>query len=350
MGKKERLQAIEELQAVRGGSVVITYITSTRPNYESLMAMDVIPIFHQHLSRITTARDETRIDLFLSTNGGDGVVPWKLVTLLREYCSELTVIVPYRCFSAGTLACLGADKVIMHPMGMLGPVDPTVANEFNPPHPSIPGRYLGISVEDVASYIQLVKEDVGIRHEDELIMAFNQLSEKIHPLALGNVKRHTLQSEMMGRKLLRTRGPDQLDDHDVDEIVKKLTSQSYFHGHPINRKEAREDIGLSFVTDASEDEASAMWSLYMHYVVDNQLEEAWLPIQEACRIIPPPVPALGGNATQTNIHLPKVRAVSVESTLRSDVYEEEYEITMIRFENGSINADLLPLRQEWLVE
>ncbi len=57
----------------------------------------------------------------------------------------------------------------MHPMGMLGPTDPTVANEFNPPNERIAGQLLGISVEDVRSYIALIKEDVGIGHEDELV-------------------------------------------------------------------------------------------------------------------------------------------------------------------------------------
>ena len=210
MPRTDRLEGIKSLQAERGNSIVITYITSTRPNFESHMAMDVIPIIYRHLSAISTSPKETRIDLLISSNGGDGVVPWKLVTLIREFCSELNVLVPYRAFSAATLTCLGADNVIMHPMGMLGPTDPTVTNEFNPPNPRLPGQLLGISVEDVASYIQLVKEDVGITHEDELIQAFTQLCQNVHPLALGNVKRHTLQSQMMGSKLLRSRTSQEL--------------------------------------------------------------------------------------------------------------------------------------------
>ena len=228
MSRKERVSAIEALQAERGGTVVITYVTSTRPNFESHMAMDVIPIFYEHLTAIETEPADTRIDLFLSSNGGDGVVPWKLVTLIREYCSEFNVLIPHRAFSAATLTCLGADNVIMHPMGMLGPTDPTVTNEFNPPNPRAPGQLLGISVEDVASYFALVKEDVGITHEDELVQAFIQLAEKVHPLSLGNVKRHTAQSQMMGTKLLKSRASNDLQDHDIEEIIRKLTSELFF--------------------------------------------------------------------------------------------------------------------------
>src|SRR5207244_3820629 len=107
-------------------------------------------------------------------------------------------------------------------------------------------RLLGVSVEDVAAYIALVKEDVGITHEDELVQAFNVLSKEVHPLALGTVKRSTSQSRLMGAKLLKSRGKN-MDEHQVDEVIDKLTSKLYFHGHPINRGEARTDLNLDFV-------------------------------------------------------------------------------------------------------
>jgi len=68
----------------------------------------------------------------------------------------------------------------MHPMGMLGPIDPTVTTPFNPTNPENPSERLGISVEDVASYIALVRDDVGIRHEDELVQAFTILAQQVN--------------------------------------------------------------------------------------------------------------------------------------------------------------------------
>ena len=350
MSREERVSAIQALQSERGGTKVLSFVTSTRPNYESHMAMDVIPIIYEHLMRIDTPPSDTKIDLYLSSNGGDGVVPWKLVTLIRDFCSEFTVLVPFRCFSAATLTCLGADSVIMHPMGMLGPTDPTVANEFNPPNPNMPGRVLGISVEDVASYIALVKQDVGIQHEDELIQAFNHLAEKVHPLALGNVKRHTLQSQLMGTKLLKSRVATQLEDHVIEEIIKKLTSESFFHGHPINRKEARTDMGLTFVADATPAVRDRMWDLYKLYVEENRLHDAWLPIQEAISLQPVPRAAAGAPPNIDTAALPTVRAVSVESELRCDVFEEEYEVTISHFDNGLYNGQIGLIRQEWRCE
>lgn len=349
MPRAQRVAAIEELQKRRGGSHVITYITSTRPNAETQMSMDVIPALYRHLQALPKVPDLT-IDLYLHSNGGDGVVPWRIVTLIREFTEDFNVLIPNRAFSAATLTALGARRVLMHPMGMLGPTDPTVTNPFNPPNPSAPGQLLGISVEDVTSYISLVKEDVGIRHEDELIRAFDALTAQVHPLALGNVKRSNLQSRMLAEKLLRRRATDDLGDHAIADIIRKLTSELYFHGHPINRQEAREEVGLAFVDDAPDDVAEAMWDLYHLYETDMLLGEEFLPVQEAITLAPPmPLPAPGA-VTMNEVTFPVLKAAYVESASRCDVYEVEHAAVVVRDHMGNYNANINLLGRGWKVE
>jgi hypothetical protein len=99
-----------------------------------------------------------------------------------------------------------------------------VANVFNPPHPTNPGQPAPISVEDVTAYLKLVKDEVGIQHEDELIQAFIALTDKIHPLALGNVQRSHNQARMMARKLLRQHMAADKEDHEIDQIIDNLKS------------------------------------------------------------------------------------------------------------------------------
>src|SRR6516164_1862744 len=94
----------------------------------------------------------------------------------------------------------------------------------------------------VTAYIALIKEDAGIQHEDELVKAFNRLAKEVHPLALGNVKRSLSQSRMMAQKLLALHMDAANEAHKIDEIVANLTSKSYYHGHPINRREAKDHI------------------------------------------------------------------------------------------------------------
>ena len=353
---KERRALIEAIEKLRG-TTVITYITSTRPGFQTEMALDSVPIFHRHLRKLGKPQKEMRIDLFIHSDGGDGIVPWRLVTLLREYCSELNLLVPHRAFSAATLLALGCDNVVMHPMGNLGPTDATVMHPFNPQDPRDPRRLLGISVEDVSSYISLVKEEVGIRHEDELVQAFGLLAQRVHPLALGNVKRFTSQSRLMGIKLLKKRVAEpRMTDHEIIQIVDSLTSRLYYHGHPIGRTEAVEDLQLSFVKEATSEEAEAMWSLYEAYESEMKLEVEWQYLLEAISKSSPqvpkaPTPAAGpGEVNASTAKLEALTGTIIESRVRSDVRKFEFEATVWRDWTGEFNAKANMVGDRWQTE
>lgn len=359
--RTDRVSLIEALQRARGGSTVVTYVTSTRDNLEAPMAMDATRVIYRHLRALAAQGPIQRLDLFIHSNGGDGTVPWRLVNLIRESAVEFNVLVPHRAFSAATLVAMGADHVILHPMGMLGPIDPTVTTPYNPPNPENPTQRLGISVEDVASYIALVKDDVGIRHEEELVQAFQVLAQQIHPLALGTVKRSTSQSRMLGEKLLRMRkaGPP-MDDHSIAEVVDKLASKLYYHGHPISRGEARDELKLPFVDDAEPAVADAMWSLYEAYETDMELERPFNPIFEALgpTALPlPPSPQMAGpgqfGATQITVQTARLGpyvVASVQSVPRSDRAVTEFDAVLTRDWTGETQIKLGIARSGWEVE
>jgi len=343
MAKAERIALIKQIEAHRK-SKVITYITSTRPNSEVQMAIDCIRKFYEHLIFIKQEdREKITIDLLIVSNGGDGTVPWRLVTLLREYSKEFNVLIPYRAFSAATLTALGADKIYMHPMGMLGPTDPTVANPFNPDDPKNPQQKIGISVEDVTSYIALIREDAGIQHEDELIQAFKILAEKVHPLALGNVKRSLSHSNMMAQKLLSLHMNKATDQHHIDEIAENLTSKLYYHGHPINRKEAKQ-IGLKNISDPDEKLEQLMWNLYSEYEKEIKSDEPFDPAMDFIAAHP----ALAVNASAT--HSVTTKMAFVESTNRTDYVQFKYEIFGTKLANGSHQITANVIERGWKIE
>ncbi len=314
MPKTDRIKLIKQLQKLRGDTDVISYITSTRQGLEIQMAMDSVRKFYDHIKLIGKARDQTKIDLFLHSHGGDGTVPWRLVTLLREHSSRLSVLVPYKAFSAATLTALGADSVVMHPIAMLGPTDPTVANPFNPKDPN--NQPIGISVEDVSAYIALVREDAGINHEDQVVEAFKVLADKIHPLALGNVKRSLSQSRMMAAKLLALHMTKTEDEHKINEIVEKLTSKLFYHGHPINRSEAKEPIGLPTIEEPPTAVEDVMWKLYLDYEAEIKMEQPFDPATEYIAL----------NPTKVSGTTPLITAKLgfIESINRTDVYSLDY--------------------------
>ncbi len=345
LAKPDRVKLINSLQKIRGTNV-ITYITSTRQGLETAMAMDSIRKIYDHLLLIGKSKNETKVDLFLHSNGGDGTVPWRLVTLIREHASKFSVLVPYKAFSAATLTALGADSIVMHPMGMLGPTDPTVANPFNPPDPRNPSQQIGISVEDVTAYIALIKEDAGINHEDELVQAFKILADKVHPLALGNVKRSLSQSRMMAEKLLALHMSKTDDEHKIKEIVDSLTSKLFYHGHPINRREAKDQIELRTVEEPPAKVADLMWKLYLDYEAEIKMEEPFMSALEYTAIHPD-MPPVGGEATP----VATAKVGYIESAKRTDVFSVDYQLHgQPHATTGGVQVNTIYRRQGWTAE
>jgi Serine dehydrogenase proteinase len=347
MAREERAALLAELEKLREGRLTISYVTSTRTNFEMQIADDVLPLFHEHLEA-AVEKAKKGVDLFIHSNGGSGTVPWRIVSLIREYTKSFAVLVPHRAFSAATLIALGADEVVMHRMGCLGPIDPSVANQFNPANPQNPALPIPISVEDVTAYFRLVKDEVGITHEDELVQALVALTEKIHPLALSNVQRSHNQSRLMARKLLHTH-MEAKQEHEIDTIIENLKSNLFFHGHPINRKEAKEDLDLKVEAAPIELERT-MWQLYSEYDAVLKLREPFSALHELdlastqSQRVPqaqtgsPVGAAVQAAASSTiKLRLDKIPGIYVESGLRADVF-----FTDLSLQRTSINTPVGP--------
>ena len=177
----------------------------------------------------------------------------------------------------------------------MGPIDPSVTNDFNPVNPQT-NRQIPISVEDVKAYISFVKSTAGIQHEDEFVKAIEILAGKVHPLALGNVERFISQSRLIARKILTTHMKEE-PPHKIDEIIEMMASKLYFHGHPINRVEAREELGLKVIPNVPNQNLRRRCGSYIS-IMKSEFENRKIfdPLTEifaACAANPPPPPAPG---------------------------------------------------------
>ena len=205
-----------------------------------------------------------KLGVFLYSRGGDTSVPWGLVSMLREYCDEFEVIIPYRAHSAATMIALGADQIVMGRHAQLGPIDPTMTfQEVNPDDPGKP-KTVTIAVEDITSFIKLVKDGVGITDQRELGEAFGALSKYVNPVKLGTINRQQAYIRMVARKLLKSRKkPPQTAE--IERIVEGLVSQTYFHMHTIGRGEAVNDIGIDNIPSIDRTIDDKIWSLFLNY-------------------------------------------------------------------------------------
>ena len=85
------------------------------------MATNALPCLIDQLQEIPADRKE--LDFLIVSYGGDAMVAWRIMSLLRERFSRVSVMVPQSTIARRTLLALGADEIIMHPNGHLGPVD-----------------------------------------------------------------------------------------------------------------------------------------------------------------------------------------------------------------------------------
>ena len=276
MDKKQLIQKIEEAR----GSKVITYLTSDRPGpINARVAMDIIPIISNQLRKVGKI---DKIDLFLYSSGGDTMVPWRLVSMIREYCDKFSVLVPYKAHSAATMISLGADEIVISDLSEISPIDPSTANVFNPADPINPQNRIPISVEDVMAYFDLAKNKFGIKNDEDLAKIFNKFVEsnpQIHPLALGNINRTHNLIRMLAKRLLKSHKTPIKED-EIEKTVDYFTEKLYSHQYFIGRKEAKEDLGLKTVANADEKLSGLMTNLYEEYKKEMELGILWNPENE----------------------------------------------------------------------
>ncbi len=234
---KDRVALYQELEAKRESRVLV-YVTGDRPQLETQISSEVMDFFTHHLDLMG---DVNKISLVLHTLGGNTSAAWSIANLIRSFCKQFEVIVPVKALSAGTLISLGADAIVMTKQASLGPIDPSVHGPLNPPIAGAnPNARFPVSVEAINGYLEFARDAMG--EQADLSALLVNLSNQIHPLVLGDAYRARSQIRMLAKKLL---AKQVTDDSQVEKILEFLCSESGSHDYTINRKEAREALGLN---------------------------------------------------------------------------------------------------------
>jgi hypothetical protein len=240
---QQRLDNYKWIEKDRGSKLIV-YFTGDRQGMETQIAADVLEYFSEQLDKIGKV---DKISLLLYTRGGDTMAAYSLVNLIRQFCKEFEIIIPSKARSSGTIISLGADRIIMTKQATLGPIDPSLNSPLNPQNPQLPNNpqaRIPVSVESIQGFFDLAKNELKLNNESNLKDVLLNLSEKVHPLVLGNVYRSRTQIQMVARKLLQKQlGADKGEK--IDKIISFLCSDSGSHDYAIYRNEARDELGLS---------------------------------------------------------------------------------------------------------
>jgi hypothetical protein len=264
--RDKRLDIIRALEG-KLRSKFLVYFTADSPIIGGIVSEDaIIPMF-DHLRAMGK---QNRIVLYLYSPGGQMETPWKLVNMLREFCEELHVVVPYKAYSAATMICMGTDKIHMTSKSELGPIDPALQVNPMAGKDEAALRLRDLGVEDIAGYLTFIRERAKLTDQAAVSAAVTSLAVHLTPPLLGRIERVYSHIRLVARNLLSLHKPP-MEDRQISAISEALIEKIYVHGHGIGRKEAKE-IGLdvAFADGPTED---LVWSLYLEYEDEFKLRE-----------------------------------------------------------------------------
>ena len=185
--------------------------------------------------------------LVLATLGGDPHAGFRLARALRHNYSQLHVLVPGLCKSAGTLVVTGATELIIADTGELGPLDVQVAKrdevfEFGS----------GLDIMQACNYLQsqaltayrdyLIEMRMGAGMSTKMAaeiaaslvgQLYSPVAAQVDPLRLGEMYRAMQIAHAYGERL------NEYNDNLKAGALEDLVSGYPAHGFVIDRREAK---------------------------------------------------------------------------------------------------------------
>jgi ClpP class serine protease len=209
--ERRRLSALEAIQGARG-TRVITLIH--REESVSLLGIPVtkyigIDDAEAVLRAIRLTPADKPIDIILHTPGGLVLAASQIAHAVQKHKGKITVFVPHYAMSGGTLIALAADKIIMDPNAVLGPVDPQIGD--------LPA----------ASIIRAVEMKTPQKVDDRTLILADISAKAINQVA-------TLVAELVGKRM---------PEKEANELAALITTGQFTHDFPITVERAK-SVGL----------------------------------------------------------------------------------------------------------
>jgi len=224
-----RVAAINRLERKRGSRVITLIHRQEGFSFFGLPFARYIDVDDSEavLRAIELTDPTVPIDLIIHTPGGLVLAAEQIARALSRHPAQVTVMIPHYAMSGGTLIALAADRILMAPSAVLGPVDPQVG-QF--PAASILAAVEAKDVNEV--------DDQTLILADLARKARRQVHELVHELLTGNG----------------------VPEDRAQELATTLSEGRWTHDFPITAELAAE-LGLNVSTDLPE-EVREMLALY----------------------------------------------------------------------------------------
>ena len=300
------------------------YVTSKREGVGkdgmgASMASDVLPFLIEQLDLLPPST--TKLDFLIVSFGGDPMVAWRIVSLIRERVDEFAVLLPQSAYSAATLVALGANEIVMHPNSHLGPVDMQITTFTE-------GRRRQFSTEDIGAFLKFVKDSLGITDQKHLRRLFEITCREVGSLGVGFTARSSQLAIALGERLLSLH---MTDDKAGDakttrtSLIENLSRQFHSHDYPVSRSEALRIEGLPVTKERDHTLESLMWTLWLDLEEELQERKPFSPIIEllsgtqATKLLSPipqlNLPLNAAGPTNLSASIPDVVGTSASATV-----------------------------------
>jgi|SRR6267154_1554187 len=344
---------------------LIVFVTSKREGAWAMMATDALPCIIDQLDRIP-ARSRA-LDFMVVSFGGDPMVAWRIVSLIRQRMGkdgELAVLIPQSAYSAATLIALGANEIIMHPNGHLGPVDMQITSFGE----SGPRRF---STEDISAFLDFVCENLKITDQEHVRALFEGTCKEVGSIGIGFTARSSKLAIDLGERLLALHMKDDDTRLKLRSIVQNMSRKFQSHAYPVNRTEAL-DIGLPVNERRDLTLERLMWRVWLDIEQDLKETVPFHPLfellnsKEAKKLLSPvpqllvPMPMSSGGHIQTNVDeliqksKPSIEPVDfqyvsaiVESSRKASAHITRGKILSCRNPNLVIHYSQVAVSQAW---
>jgi hypothetical protein len=229
-----------------------------------------ITAFDSILSSVTHAQE---INILLHGPGGDGSIVEKMIEMCRGHLpmrnGKLRVIVPNIAKSAATVFALGADSIIMGYCSELGPIDPQVLIVNSGVTQQISALAF---VESRDSLMEKISE--ATKKKEPTTGLLTQLAGLNIPFTqeMANLIHfaENTATRLLDRYMLKEKIKNDTErEKKAKEIAGKLLSKELFpiHGHFINAKAAKDDLGLEVdILDRTD------WKLIWDYYIRSEIQ------------------------------------------------------------------------------
>ena len=229
---------IERIEARRKSRVLLLAASN--------LDLDLLPSLYDALREM--GRSE-RLDVVFYCRGGVVNAARRIALLLHDFTDHLTLIVPDRCESSGTIVALGAHQIVAGPVAVFSPVDPLLqagsATSGEAP--------LAISAQDVRLFSEMAQQWFGIPGEEAPAAAMSVLCESIFPTTLTSFYRSCLETREICLELRALASPA-AKASDV-EVVDRLIYGHHSHTFALTRRDLAA-LGLPVSGDPSTEDSA----------------------------------------------------------------------------------------------